>query len=103
MKNFFILITVIVLSGVSFSDEVNVDKALQDSVNKDFDQDGKYSTYERALRNAQESVYVTIPEKRGYWYTMLDRMKAEEEELIPEVKAKIRKRWLWEVIWKKLW
>ena len=92
MKNFFILITVIVLSGVSFSDEVNVDKALQDSVNKDFDQDGKYSTYERALRNAQESVYVTTPEKTGYWYTMLDRMKAEEEELIPEVKAKIRKR-----------
>ena len=92
MKNFFILITVIVLSGVSFSDEVNVDKALQDSVNKDFDQDGKYSTYERALRNAQESVYVKKNEKRGYWYTMLDRMKAEEEELIPEVKAKIRKR-----------
>ena len=103
MKKIFILITVIVLSSISFSDEVNVDKALQDSVNKDFDQDGKYSAYERALRNAQESVYVTIPEKRGYWYTMLDRMKAEEEELIPEVKAKIRKRWLWEVIWKKLW
>ena len=92
MKNFFILITVIVLSSISFSDEVSVDKALQESINKDFDQDGKYSSYEKALRNAQESVYVTIPEKRGYWYTMLDRMKAEEEELIPEVKAKIRKR-----------
>ena len=92
MKKILILITVIVLSGISFSDEVHVDKALQDSVNKDFDQDGKYSSYENDLRNAQESVYVTLPEKRGDWYTMLDRMKAEEEELIPEVKAKIRKR-----------
>ena len=92
MKNFFILITVIVLSSISFSDEVNVDKALQKSNNKDFDQDGKYSAYERALRNAQESVYVKKKKKRGDWYTMLDRMKAEEEELIPEVKAKIRKR-----------
>lgn len=92
MKKFLFLVIAIILSGVSPADEINVDRALQDSVNKDFDQDGKYSAYEKALRNAQESVYVTTPEKRGYWCTMLDRMKAEEEELIPEVKARIRKR-----------
>lgn len=92
MKKFLFLVIAIILSGISPADEINVDRALQDSVNKDFDQDGKYSAYEKALRNAQESVYVTLPEKRGYWYTMLDRMKAEEEELIPEVKVRIRKK-----------
>lgn len=92
MKKFLFLVIAIILSGVSFANEINVDRALQDSVNKDFDQDGKYSAYEKALRNAQESIYVVLPEKRGYWYTMLDRMKAEEEELIPEVKVRIRKR-----------
>lgn len=92
MKKFLFLVIAIILSGVSFADEINVDRALQNSVNKDFDQDGKYSAYEKALRNAQESVYVVLPEKRGYWYTMLDRMKAEEEELIPEVKVRIRKK-----------
>ena len=87
-----ILLGSLVLAAEEAVNDVNVSKTTEDSITKDFDQDGKYSSYEKALRKAQNSIYVNLPEKRGYWYTMLDRMKAEEEELIPEVKAKIRKR-----------
>ena len=74
-------------------DSVNVSKSTEDSITKDFDQDGKYSSYEKALRGAQKSIYVALPEKRGYWYTMLDRIKAEEEELMPDETARMgRKR-----------
>ena len=74
-------------------DPVKVSKATEDSITKDFDQDGKYSGYEKALRGAQKSIYVNLPEKRGYWYTMLDRIKVEEEELLPDETARMgRKR-----------
>ena len=72
---------------------VEVSKSTEDSITKDFDQDGKYSSYEKALRGAQKSIYVALPEKRGYWYTKLDRIKAEEEELLPDETARMgRKR-----------
>ena len=72
---------------------VEVSKSTEDSITKDFDEDGKYSSYEKALRGAQKSIYVALPEKRGYWYTMLDRIKAEEEELLPDETARMgRKR-----------
>ena len=72
--------------------DVQVSKSVEDSITKDYDQDGVYSSYEKALRRAQESVYVTLPEKRGYWYTMLDRIKAEEEELMPDEQARMRRK-----------
>ena len=72
--------------------DVQVSKSVEDSITKDYDQDGVYSSYEKALRRAQESVCVTLPEKRGYWYTMLDRIKAEEEELMPDEQARMRRK-----------
>ena len=72
--------------------DVQVSKSVEDSITKDYDQDGVYSSYEKALRRAQESVYVTLPEKKGYWYTMLDRIKAEEEELMPDEQARMRRK-----------
>ena len=72
--------------------DVQVSKSVEDSITKDYDQDGVYSSYEKALRRAQGSVYVTLPEKRGYWYTMLDRIKAEEEELMPDEQARMRRK-----------
>ena len=87
-----IMMLIVVLSFFSFSDDIKIDKAVQDSITKDFDQDGKYSAYEKAMRKAQESVYVTLPEKRGYWYDTLDKIKAEEEELLPDEKARMRRR-----------
>ena len=87
-----IILLVAVLSFFSFSDEIKVDRAVKDSITKDFDQDGKYSAYERALRKAQESIYVTLPENRGHWYSTLDKIKAEEEELLPDETARMRRR-----------
>ena len=92
MRKIILIFLLVLISLILYSNEVKADKAVEESVTKDYDQDGVYSSYEKALRRAQGSIYVTLPEKRGYWYTMLDRMKAGEEELIPEVKAKIRKR-----------
>ena len=67
-------------------------KRLEESVTKDYDQDGKYSSYERALRKAQERIYVILPEKRGYWYTTLEKVKAEEVEIYPDVEERMKKK-----------
>ena len=67
-------------------------KRLEESVTKDYDQDGKYSSYERALRRAQERIYVILPEKRGYWYTTLEKVKAEEAEIYPDVEERMKKK-----------
>ena len=81
------------LAAEGLADNVTVSKSTEDSITKDFDQDGKISSYEKSLRKAQGSIYVALPEKRGYWYTMLDRIKAEEEELMPDETARMgRKR-----------
>ena len=87
-----IIMLVVVMSFFSFSDDIKIDRAVKDSITKDFDQDGKYSAYEKALRKAQESIYVTLPEQRGSWYSTLDKIKAEEEELLPDETARMRRR-----------
>ena len=92
MKKIILVFSLLALPFILHSEEVKVEKSLEESITKDYDQDGKYSSYEKALRKAQGSVYVTLPEKRGYWYTILDRVKAEEEELMPDERARIRKR-----------
>ena len=88
-----ILLGAVTVAGYAENiDEVSVSKSTEDSITKDFDQDGKYSSYEKALRGAQKSIYVRLPEKRGYWYTMLDRIKAEEEELLPDETARMERK-----------
>ena len=85
---FLVLCTIFVVYGKTDEDM----RLLEESITKDYDQDGVYSSYEKALRGAQGSIYVTLPEKRGYWYTMLDRIKAEEEELMPDEQARMRRK-----------
>ncbi|MDR2878951.1 MAG: hypothetical protein LBV03_03460, partial [Fusobacteriales bacterium] len=63
------LVGTMVFAAYGAEGDVQVSKSVEDSITKDYDQDGVYSSYEKALRRAQESVYVTLPEKRGYWYT----------------------------------
>ena len=92
MRKFIFILLLIISSFSLCGNEISVDKSVEESVTKDYDQDGVYSSYEKALRRAQESVYVTLPEKRGYWYTMLDRIKAEEEELMPDEQARMRRK-----------
>ena len=96
MKKLFLSIllgSMTIFTYAKSTDEIQVSKSVEDSITKDFDQDGKYSSYEKALRGAQKSIYVSLPEKRGYWYTMLDRIKAEEEELVPDEMTRMgRKR-----------
>ena len=92
MRKDIIIFSLMILSFTVHCSEIRVERSLEESITKDYDQDGVYSSYEKTLRGAQGSVYVTLPEKRGYWYTMLDRIKAEEEELIPDEKVRIRKR-----------
>ena len=92
MRKITLIFLLILVSLTLYSNEAKADRAVEESVTKDYDQDGVYSSYEKALRRAQGSIYVTLPEKRGYWYTMLDRIKAEEEELMPDETARIRRR-----------
>ena len=92
MRKIMLVFLLLIVSSIAFSDEVIVDKSVEESVTKDYDQDGVYSSYEKALRKGQESVYMKLPEKRGYWYTILDRIKAEEEELKADEINRMRKR-----------
>lgn len=57
---FLVLCTIFVVYGKTDEDM----RLLEESITKDYDQDGKYSAYEKALRRAQESIYVALPEKR---------------------------------------
>ena len=84
---FLVLCTIFVVYG-----KTDEDMRLLESITKDYDQDGKYSAYEKALRRAQESIYVTLPEKKGYWYTMLEKIKIEEAELYTDVEARMKKK-----------
>ena len=92
MKKIILISILGIISIPLYSEEVKIDRSVEESITKDYDQDGKYSSYEKALRNAQGSIYVTLPEKRGYWYTILDRIKVEEDELMPDEKARIRRK-----------
>ena len=92
MRKIILIFLLVLISLTLYSNEAKADKAVEESVTKDYDQDGVYSSYEKALRRAQGSIYVTLPEKRGYWYTMLDRIKAEEEELMPDETARMRRK-----------
>ena len=92
MRKIMLVFLLLIVSSIAFSDEVIVDKSVEESVTKDYDQDGVYSSYEKALRKGQKSVYVKLPEKRGYWYTILDRIKAEEEELKADEINRMRRR-----------
>lgn len=92
MRRILFVSLMITLSLSVYSNDIQVEKSIENSIIKDYDQDGVYSSYEKALRKAQGSIYVTLPEKRGYWYTILDRIKAEEEELLPDENKRMRKR-----------
>ncbi len=92
MRKITLIFLLILVSLTLYSNEAKADRAVEESVTKDYDQDGVYSSYEKALRRPQGSIYVTLPEKRGYWYTMLDRIKAEEEELMPDETARMRRK-----------
>ena len=92
MRKSVLFFLLLILSLLAFGEEIKTDKSVEESVTKDYDQDGVYSAYEKALRRGQESIYVKLPEKRGYWYTMLDRIKAEEEELMPDEQARMRRK-----------
>ena len=92
MRRIILIFSLLTLSLMAFSEEIKVDRSVEESITKDYDQDGVYSSYEKALRRAQETVYVKLPEKRGYWYTILDRIKAEEEELMPDEQARMRRK-----------
>jgi hypothetical protein len=95
MKKILMICVAGTMVFISYSAENNspeVDKAVEESITKDYDQDGKYSSYEKALRRAQESVYVTLPEKRGNWYSVLEQIKEEEKELMPDEEARMRRK-----------
>ena len=50
-----ILLGAVTVAGYADNaDEVSVSKSTEDSITKDFDQDGKYSSYEKALRGAHK-------------------------------------------------
>ena len=94
MKKILLVFLVGTMAFVAYSEEgdVQVSKSVEDSITKDYDQDGVYSSYEKALRRAQGSVYVTLPEKRGEWYSTLDKIKEEEKELMPDEEARMRRK-----------
>ena len=53
-----------IFAAEDITNDVKVSKSTEDSITKDFDQDGKMSSYEKSLRKAQGSIYVVLPEKR---------------------------------------
>ena len=62
MKKLNLIILLGIVTVIGHAENINkISKSTEDSITKDFDQDGKYSPYEKSLRGAQKSVYVTLP------------------------------------------
>ena len=92
MEKTKLIILVFITMFIAYGESDKDIKQLEESITKDYDQDGRYSSYERALRRAQESIYVFLPEKRGYWYTTLEKIKAEEAEIYNDVEMRMKKK-----------
>lgn len=69
--------------------EIVIHKSFIRDIGKDFNRDGVYSSDEKALRRAQKSIYVTLPEKRSKWYSTLEQIKEEDKELLPDVRERV--------------
>ncbi len=72
--------------------EIIIHKSFIRNIGKDFNQDGVYSSDEKALRKAQKLIYVTLPERRSEWYSTLEKIKEEEKELLPDVRERVINR-----------
>ena len=56
MRKNILIFSLIAFSLTIHCSEIRVQRSLEESITKDYDQDGVYSSYEKALRRAQESV-----------------------------------------------
>jgi predicted RND superfamily exporter protein len=64
MKRIILIFSLLTLSLLAFGEELKVNRTVEESVTKDYNQNGVYSSYKKALRRAQKSVYVKLPETK---------------------------------------
>ena len=53
MRKSVLFFLLLILSLLAFGKEIKTDKSVEESVTKDYDQDGVYSSYEKALREGR--------------------------------------------------
>ena len=61
----------------------------ENNITNNLDQSDVVLSNNKDLRNSQKAIYETLPEKRSYWDTTLNKIKTEEKELIPDEMARM--------------
>ena len=85
---YLMLISVVIFADLSENNSVKPVETTEVNVTEDYSQSSRYLPAGKDLDNSKKSIYETLPEKREYWDSTLSKIKAEEEELMPDEMAK---------------
>ena len=85
---YLMLISVTIFADLSENNSIKSVETTEVNITEDYSQNSKYLPARKDLNNSKKSIYEILPEKREYWDLTLRKIKAEEEELMPDEIAK---------------
>ena len=85
---YLMLISAAIFADSSENNFIKTVDATEVNVTEDYSQNSRYLPAGKDLNDSKKTIYETLPEKRDYWDSTLSKIKAEEEELMPDVLAK---------------
>ncbi len=86
---FLMLVSIVAFAELTADNTVKSDVITENNITNNLDQSDVVLSNNKDLRNSQEAIYETLPEKRSYWDTTLNKIKTEEKELIPDEMARM--------------
>ena len=85
---FLMLVSIVAFAELTADNTVKSDVITENNITNNLDQSDVVLSNNKDLRNSQKAIYETLPEKRSYWDTTLNKIKTEEKELIPDEMAR---------------
>ena len=86
---FLMLVSVVAFAELTADNTVKSDVITENNITNYLDQSDVVLSNNKDLRNSQKAIYETLPEKRSYWDTTLNKIKTEEKELMPDEMARM--------------
>ncbi|MBP9478326.1 MAG: hypothetical protein KBF12_06865 [Sebaldella sp.] len=86
---FLMLVSIVAFAELTADNTVKSDVITENNITNNLDQSDVVLSNNKDLRNSQKAIYETLPEKRSYWDTTLNKIKTEEKELIPDEMARM--------------
>ena len=86
---FLMLVSIVAFAELTADNTVKSDVITENNITNNLDQSDVVLSNNKDLRNSQKAIYETLPEKRSYWDTTLNKIKTEEKELMPDEMARM--------------